>query len=446
MRRFEYTDAKSDKFWEIAVDGNTYTVRYGRKGTDGQTNTKVFDSPEQAMKKAESAIQSKTRKGYVEVEAQAAPVGEAEAFEAAIRADPSSESWSVYADWLQSRDDARGELVNVAVALAANPDDSALRARHEELISTHAREWLGPFAPDADYGQHNEIRWANGFWRSARIWVDWDIQEAGLFPKMLGAILRHPSAAFLEELSLGLADAEGENYYEGALASLVKHGKRPGLRTLHVGSFEYPDETEISWTEVGDFGSCWSVLPDLESLTLTGGSIGLGTPKAPKLQHLKLETGGLPKQPVEALSKASLPALERLEIWFGQDNYGAECGPEEVRALLANTSGMPKLTSLGLKNSEFHDDLVPEVIRGPLVEQLEVLDLGMGTLTDTGAQALLDGADALKHLKTLDVSECFLSPEMIERLKATFAHVVAAEQREPWDWDDEPHYYSAVGE
>ncbi len=444
MRRFEYSDAKSDKFWEIAVDGNTYTVRYGRKGTDGQTNTKVFDSPEQAAKKAESAIKSKTKKGYVEVEAEAAPTSEGDALVAAILDTPSAENWSVYADWLQSVDDARGELITVAQALAAKPDDAALKARHDDLIATHSKAWLGPFG-DGDYSEYNEVQWANGHWRSIRIWVDWDA-EYGIFPKMLGAALRHPSAAFLEELSLGLADAEGENFYEPAIASLVKHGKRPGLRKLHVGSFEYPDETEISWTEVGDFGPAWSVLPDLEDLTLTGGSIGIGTPVAPKLKRLKLETGGLPKQPVEALSKATLPALETLEIWFGQDNYGGVCDVDDVRPLLANTQGLPALKNLGLKNSEFHDALMPAVVESPLVKQLETLDLSMGTLTDAGAQALLDGAEALSHLKRIDVSDCFLSMEMIGRLQQALPMVKAGEQRQPYDWGDELHYYSAIGE
>ena len=36
MRRFEFSDGKSDKFWEIVVEGNAFTARYGRVGTDGQ--------------------------------------------------------------------------------------------------------------------------------------------------------------------------------------------------------------------------------------------------------------------------------------------------------------------------------------------------------------------------------------------------------------------------
>ena len=42
-RRFEYQDDKSSKFWEVTQDGGTVTVRYGKTGTAGQTQEKVFE-------------------------------------------------------------------------------------------------------------------------------------------------------------------------------------------------------------------------------------------------------------------------------------------------------------------------------------------------------------------------------------------------------------------
>lgn len=68
MRRFEYTDEKSDKFWEIGMDGTDVTVRYGRSGTNGQTQTKSFADAAAAIKHMEKLIEEKTEKGYEEVE------------------------------------------------------------------------------------------------------------------------------------------------------------------------------------------------------------------------------------------------------------------------------------------------------------------------------------------------------------------------------------------
>lgn len=68
MRRFELVEGKSSKFWEIAVEGSSHTVRYGRIGTDGRETTKAFGSPEEAAASAEKLIEQKTKKGYAPVD------------------------------------------------------------------------------------------------------------------------------------------------------------------------------------------------------------------------------------------------------------------------------------------------------------------------------------------------------------------------------------------
>jgi DNA ligase 1 len=65
-RHFVFQDGKSDKFWEIAVAGADVTVRFGRSGTTGQTNTKSFPDDGAAKKHADALITEKTKKGYVE--------------------------------------------------------------------------------------------------------------------------------------------------------------------------------------------------------------------------------------------------------------------------------------------------------------------------------------------------------------------------------------------
>ncbi len=36
MRRFEFKEGSSNKFWEVSVSGNTLTVRFGRIASEGQ--------------------------------------------------------------------------------------------------------------------------------------------------------------------------------------------------------------------------------------------------------------------------------------------------------------------------------------------------------------------------------------------------------------------------
>ena len=42
MRTFVFTDAKSNKFWNIELQAASFTVTFGKVGTKGQTQTKAF--------------------------------------------------------------------------------------------------------------------------------------------------------------------------------------------------------------------------------------------------------------------------------------------------------------------------------------------------------------------------------------------------------------------
>ncbi|ATB30739.1 WGR and DUF4132 domain-containing protein [Melittangium boletus] len=66
MRRFEFTDGSSQKFWEIDLQGTGFTVRWGRIGTDGQTQQKSFPSDAKAQTEHDKLIAEKQKKGYTE--------------------------------------------------------------------------------------------------------------------------------------------------------------------------------------------------------------------------------------------------------------------------------------------------------------------------------------------------------------------------------------------
>ncbi|MGW6704936.1 WGR and DUF4132 domain-containing protein [Streptomyces sp. NPDC054956] len=67
MRRWEYVEGGSAKFWEAEGEGTSVTVRFGRTGTAGQTRVKEFASPADAQSHLVKAIAEKERKGYAEV-------------------------------------------------------------------------------------------------------------------------------------------------------------------------------------------------------------------------------------------------------------------------------------------------------------------------------------------------------------------------------------------
>lgn len=66
MRRFEFVDGKSSKFWQITLAGTSFTVQYGKLGTDGQTQIKDWPTAEKAQAEHDRLVKEKTGKGYVE--------------------------------------------------------------------------------------------------------------------------------------------------------------------------------------------------------------------------------------------------------------------------------------------------------------------------------------------------------------------------------------------
>lgn len=66
-RRFEYVGGTSAKFWSVDVVGARVTVRWGRIGSDGQSQVKDFPSNYRASAFADKMIAEKLGKGYKEV-------------------------------------------------------------------------------------------------------------------------------------------------------------------------------------------------------------------------------------------------------------------------------------------------------------------------------------------------------------------------------------------
>ncbi|WP_437915595.1 WGR domain-containing protein [Sorangium sp. So ce302] len=81
MRRFEFVQGTSAKFWMADVDDTTFIVVYGRLGTAGQRKEKAFPTAEAAQRECDKKIAEKLREGYQEVAAAGggAPVGGAPA-------------------------------------------------------------------------------------------------------------------------------------------------------------------------------------------------------------------------------------------------------------------------------------------------------------------------------------------------------------------------------
>jgi predicted DNA-binding WGR domain protein len=66
-RRFELVDGTSNKYWEIELASKSFSVRWGRIGTAGQSQTKDFPTEDKARHEYEKLVEEKLKKGYLEV-------------------------------------------------------------------------------------------------------------------------------------------------------------------------------------------------------------------------------------------------------------------------------------------------------------------------------------------------------------------------------------------
>ena len=67
LRRFEFSEGNSHKFWEISSRGAEVTVRFGRIGAEGQVQVKSFADEKTAAQHVEKMVREKTGKGYRKV-------------------------------------------------------------------------------------------------------------------------------------------------------------------------------------------------------------------------------------------------------------------------------------------------------------------------------------------------------------------------------------------
>jgi uncharacterized protein (TIGR02996 family) len=445
-RYFEFVEGTSSKFWEISLDGTAVKTRYGKIGTDGQQTLKELDNKAQAFKEFDKLVAEKTKKGYEEKGAGGGggDGGDGDKrnpdLEQAILSDPyDREAYSVYADWLQGQGDPRGELIALQLAGKTNPAD--------ELLEKHADYFWGPLAEHKttyDGKDDAALTWKFGFIHAANLSHNHYANEEfeGSLAEVLELLLRHPSGRFLTELTMTFNNDPNEDDLQDLIDILAK--KAPAtLRKIVIGDFAYGGEdTEMSWFNVGKLGKLWKAVPKLQHLKIQGGSFTLGDLELPELKHAAFVTGGLSKASGKSIASATWPKIEHLEVWFGQDEYGGDCTVKDVQPLLDRTD-LKSLSSLALMNAQFTDELCTVLAKSKLLEQIKVLDLSKGCMTDAGAAAIAQHKDAFGHLDSLVVTENYLTDVGLKALKGCAKKVDGADQRE----DDDPEYrHPAVGE
>lgn len=218
----------------------------------------------------------------------------------------------------------------------------------------------------------------------------------------------------------------------------------PKLRALFFGDIMM-EESEISWIKQSDVSPLLAAWPRLEHLRVRGGNgLSLGRLNHDYLTTLIVETGGLPKNVLHELAAARLPALEHLELWLGDDNYGWDGTVEDLWPLL-EPERFPRLRHLGLRDSMIANEVAATIAESRILDQIETLDLSLGTLTDEGVEALLRNPNLLR-LKHLDIHHHYVLEPAVAKLTSLGLNVDASQRMDVDRHGDEEHRYVAVSE
>jgi uncharacterized protein (TIGR02996 family) len=464
MQTFQYSDAKSHKFWNIEVSGTSFTVTYGKVGSAGQTQTKTFASADKAQAEADKLIREKLKKGYVETTPKAA-ASEAEAFERALAADPNDVAgWCAYADYLAERGDPRGELMQVQLALEneslPKTERDALKKREASLLKKHEHDWLGPLAAvsvDAEpvpfwmgtsgkQGKRSPVlhRFARG--RLGRL------EFHNLTVDQARALAKAPQARLLRELVVEQVESEApagnvqqyiDSYYEPGpdVPADIDAYDAPGLHALcrcpHLGSVRVfqlgegglqPDGEEEEYPNCHTPGELAyhlvKQMPNLEELYLLAHRVDANKIfplPLPNLRILQLYHSN--SYPLDRLAaNKSLTSLTTLlchphAMEFDDEEGGAYIRLAHLRAI-CRSPHLKSLTHLRLRLTDFGDAGAKEIVESGILKRLKVLDLQGGCITDEGAKLLADCPD-LKNLEFLNLRRNALTKAGEKAIKAT---------------------------
>ncbi len=252
-------------------------------------------------------------------------------------------------------------------------------------------------------------------------------------PDKLQLLLQDEHSNQVEALVFGKPDNYNPDCVVNSLIDAYE--QLTNLKALFLGDIE-DHEDMISSIVQSDLSLIFVAYPDLEVLKVrsSGGysvyRAGQGLAFQPlqhdKLKALIIESSGLRREVIHQICKLDLPELEYLELWLGTDRYGGTSSIEDLMPIISGEL-FPNLKYLGLRNSEYTDDIAAAIVKSPIIEQLIELDLSMGNLGDDGAQCLLN-CPAVNQLDTLNVSQNCLR-QMVSQLKQLDIDVVVLDQK-----------------
>ena len=431
MRRFELSEGTSHKFWQIDLDGTSFTVTFGKIGTAGQTQTKSFDSADKARAEHDKVVKEKAKKGYAEVAGAPAAVPTPAPSAKAAPAPAVPPERPRVAAGVAWTDAALREVAprhGWDVAAPRKPDGKAAFARIAEAFRQNAAAIEAGMAVN---GADAELTAAARDAFSGARQAELDVEAQAAAYAMLAHKTRHADRSRAEDFmgywaaSAGAAFAMRALARAGARVALAKSGRTYEVAELAIWAAP-PDENPVPWWRASE-GDAWralrkAVLFEAES-------------ERPALLALAAElrpTAGLETRAILAC------ALERSD--WGREDLDAAIAIPGRRGLAARVWPLALLAPSADDVARDFDRMagsVWELARGidpirydlvarfgpPLAPILLTLIAKAGT---TGIDRMRALGEALALIVTPEVAEFFLAQLAAKELRAIAAEYLQA--------------------
>lgn len=254
---------------------------------------------------------------------------------------------------------------------------------------------------------------------------------------LIGDILADSDFPELTELVIGDWGNAWEEDCQKILDGIVEQSEHfSHIEKLFIGDMDY-EECEVSWIMQGNYSRLWAAMPQLKELTIKGSmDLELGEIHHEGLESLTIICGGLSRSVFRSIQDAKLPSLKKLLLYIGIEDYGFDGDADTVKELLEKAD-FPKLTYLGIEDSEIQDELAQIVLDSKFMGQINTLDLANGTLTDKGGELLLKELPKWPNVKKLDIHYHYLSNEMVRKLEGLPMEIDASDGNEEEEYDGE---------
>jgi uncharacterized protein (TIGR02996 family) len=310
------------------------------------------------------------------------------AIEAQLRDDPDDlAAHLIYGDWLQTRGDARGQLIALQHAReharasgAPGSTLAELEGREQELRRRHASHLFGPLRGVA---KAVVVRWSRGFIDAAFVGVGRG--RGSLAPlQTLADLLRLPIAARMTSLGLTSALLSRRQLEPVLCGSEVV----ACLRELELGDHV---ATAGSARATPSLNRLWSHLRKLHKLILHSDQPPLHELHSPTLEHLELHMHGLRDSYSRRFVPGRLPRLRTLVLDFAN--------AERVSpAAFADLLGLPELDGVNELTLRLPNHAVPFALADvlasvPRLATLASLDLSRCVVDERAMQAIIHARD-----------------------------------------------------